>query len=210
MKELDRALDADPRNLQALQLKANIEASTQQWANAERTIGKLKATFPEQPVGYYRLGLIYQAQKKYEQALAEFETGQKKAPGSVESLTGIVNVLLAQGKTEKAIARINQAQQPSPGSVTPHLLFAELYRQQKKFPEAEEALRKAIAIDRKSAGPYWRLANLYGRGDTKGAVKTLQEGLTESPETGILLQTLAERISGNATMRRRSLSMKAF
>jgi len=193
LKELDNALDADPRSVSALEMKADIEAARQRWADAESTLGRLKSAYPEQPLGYYRLGLLYQAQKKYDQALNEFEAAQKKAPGAIESLAAIVDVLQAQGKTDRAIARVEQARQAFPNGVTPEMLLAEIYRTKGKYAEAEAALRKAIAIDSKAAGPYWRLANLYlARGNDQGAVNTLRQGLSANPGDRALSHALAE------------------
>ena len=193
VKELDTALAADRQNARALQLKADIQISIKQWSGAEETLTNLKTILPEQPVGYYRLGLVYVAEKKYDQAIAEFEMALTKAPRAAEPLTAIVNVLLAQGKAERAVTRINQALQDFPNGFTPHLLLGEVYGQQKKYGEAEAQLRKAIEINRKAPRPYWVLSNLsLARGDTKAALEVLQQGVDASPGDRGLLQALAE------------------
>jgi tetratricopeptide (TPR) repeat protein len=192
-KELDSALQADAKNARALQLKADLQIAKNDWPAAEESLKKLKAALPQQPIGYYRLGLAYQAQKKYDQALVEFETAQAKAPGAADSLTAIVNVLLAQGKPDKALASLNQAVQAAPDRSAPYVLLGDLYVKQNRYPEAEKALRKAVQIDQKAPAPYWGLAKLYlVRRDTKAAIEVLQQGLNASPGDRVLLQALAE------------------
>jgi tetratricopeptide (TPR) repeat protein len=193
LKELRAALDEDPQNIRALQMKADIHVSRKEWSAAEDTLAKLKAVSPEQPIGYYQLGLVYEAQKKSGQAIAEFETASTKAPGAAEPLAAIVNLLLAQGKTDEAIARLNQALRASPGQLAPHILLSDIYANQKKYGQAEAELRKALETNPKAPGPYWSLANLrLAQGDTKAAIELFQKGLTVNPGDRVLSQGLAE------------------
>ena len=193
LKDVDAVVTADAKNLRALQAKAEMEAAKKDWGAAEITMGKLKAASPDQPVGYYRLGLIYQVQKKYDQALAEFEMALSKSPKSIEPLTAMVNVLAVQGKADKAVARINQAIQAAPDNFTAFLLLGEVYVNQKKFVEADGAFRKAIQLNPKANVAYLDLANLnMSSGDTKAAILTLQQGLVAIPEDGRISMSLAE------------------
>ena len=145
MKELDTALNADPQNARAYLVKADVQAARNDWRAQEETLNKLKAVLPSQPAGYYRLGLMYMAQKKHDQAVAEFELALKKAPDTVEPLLGIVGVLLQQGKADNAVARINKAIQSTSGNpMAYYSLLADVYASQKKYAEAETALQQAI------------------------------------------------------------------
>jgi len=183
LKELDTALNADPQNARAYQVKASVQAARNDWRGAEATLGKLKAALPSQPVGYYRLGWLYLNQQKYDQAIAEFEVALKKAPDALDPLTAIVTALLEQGKPDRAVGRINDAIEAAPGNPTAYYsLLANVYARQKKYTEAETALRQATQSNQKAPGPYVGLANLYTlRGDTKDAVGVLQQGLGASP-----------------------------
>jgi len=194
LKELDTALNADPQNARAYQAKADIQASRNDWRAAEQTLTKLKGALPSQPVGYYQLGLLYKAQKKYDQALAEFDLALKQEPYAAEPLTAIVNVLLEQGHADKAIVRINQAIQASPDHLVAQLLLANVYTRQKKYADAEAALRKAIKVNPRVPASYVGLANLYiTRGDAKRAVEALQQGFGANPGEPLLLSyALAE------------------
>jgi len=195
LKELDTALNADPQNARAYQVKAGVQVAKKDWRAAEATLTKLKAVLPSQAVGYYRLGLLYMSQNKLDQATAEFEQALKKAPDALEPLTGIVAILLDQGKAEKAVARINAAIQAAPANPTAYYsLLANVYARQKQYPEAETALRQATQSNQSASGPYVGLANLYVmRGDTTGAVDVLQQGLVASPGDSVQLSfALAE------------------
>jgi len=132
---------------------------------------------PSEPVGYYRLGLLYQARKKYEQAIAAFESAERLAPQASEPLAAIVDTLVEQGKSDKAIERLNAAMHATPDNAIPRVLLANVYARQKKYADAELALRKAMELNAEAPGAYASLANLYVvRGDTQGAVGVLQQG----------------------------------
>jgi tetratricopeptide (TPR) repeat protein len=193
LKAADAVLNADPRTLRAFQVKADIQAAKKDWSAAEETMTNLKAALPEQPVGYYRLGMIYQAEKKYDQAIAEFEMALKTAPNAIEPLKAIVDILVAQGKADKAIIRVNQSLQAHPGNFMAQSLLGAVYSSQNKYPEAEAAFRKVIQLNQKAAGPYLDLANLYlSHGDVKKATQTLQQGVGAVPGDLRLPAALAE------------------
>src|SRR4029453_13931716 len=120
----DTALNADPQNARAYELKADIQATRNDWRSAEATLRKLISTLPEQPVGHYRLGVLYQSQQKYDLAIAEYELALKQAPGAIEPLTAIVLILMQQGKADKAISRINQSLQAAPTNFVAQSLLA--------------------------------------------------------------------------------------
>ncbi len=106
----------------------------------------------------------------------------RKEPDAIEPLTAIVTILIEQGKADKAVARMNQAIQANPDNLMAHLLLANVYTRQKKYAEADATLRHAIQVNQRAPGPYVALANLYlTRGDAKGAVEVLQQGLRASP-----------------------------
>lgn len=99
----------------------------QDWPDAEAYMNKVKEALPNQPVGYYQLGTIYQAQKKFDKAATEFELALQKAPQSAEALSALVNSLVMQGKADQALVRINQAIQATPNNATAYTLLGSLY-----------------------------------------------------------------------------------
>jgi tetratricopeptide (TPR) repeat protein len=192
-RELDAALEIDPGNVRALQLRADFETSRKQWNAAEQTLGRLKAALPQQPIGYYRMGLVYQAQGQYDRARAEYETALAKAPLAAEPLAALVKLFMAQGKPDKAIARLNQALAVSPGSAIPHVLLGEVYRHENRYADAEAELRKALQIDRRAPRAYGTLATLYfSQGERNAALALLEEGVSANPQDALLPHALAE------------------
>jgi tetratricopeptide (TPR) repeat protein len=186
-------LAVEPKNAKALQAKAEILASKQDWKAAEDAMKKLQEAQPDEPVGYYRLGLVYQAQKKIDLALVEFEKAFQKSPKALEPLAAMTGILVSQGKFDKAITHVNQALQAVPNSVPAQLLLGEVYSMQKKFAEAESIFRKVIQANPKVSAAYGDLAKLHlSRDDPKAAIQTLQQGLAAMPGDGGMSAFLAE------------------
>lgn len=193
LKEVNTVVAADPKNASASQAKAEILSAKQDWAGAEAAMTKVKELLPDQPVGYYRLGLIYQAQKKFDKAIAEFDLAIAKSPKSVEPLNASVAILVSKGQHEKAIARINQVLAADPNNIAAHLMLGETYANQKKMAEAQAEFRKVIGINPRVQAAYIGLSVVQSfLGDAKAAIATLEQGLAAVPDDARLATSLAE------------------
>lgn len=130
LKDMGAVLAKDPKNTGAMQTKAEIYAAKQDRPDAEANMNKVKEALPNQPIGYYQLGTIYQAQKKFDKAATEFELALQKTPQSAEAL---MSSLVLQGKADQALARINQAIQAMSNNATAYTLLGSLYANQKRY-----------------------------------------------------------------------------
>jgi len=202
LKAIDTALNADPQIVRAYEVKAEIQVARNDPRAAEQALIELKTALPTLPVGYYRLGSLYKDQKKYDQAIAEFEQALERAPNEIEPLTAIVYTLLEQRKPEKALERINAAIRAAPSNPLAYSLLGNVYAKQNRYAEAETTFRKAIQIGAKIPAPYLGLANLYlTRSDAGGAVGVLKQGLEASPgdlSLSYLLAAAYQRAGDNA------------
>jgi tetratricopeptide (TPR) repeat protein len=198
LKEIDKALATAPNDLAALQAKAEVQAAKQDFKGAENTIGRIKTAQPSNPLGYYRMGQLYAAQKKHDLALREYEQALKISSNPAEPLSAIVSTYLVQGKPDKAISRLNDVIKDKPDQAIAHELLGEVYLAQKKFVDAEKSLRKASELNPKWNTPYLGLAKLRSvQGDTAGSIKSLETGLQAIPDDTQLLLTLASTQEAN-------------
>ena len=63
---------------------------------------------PENPAGYYRLGLLYQALKKNDLAMANFDKALEINPKLMDVFTSKVALLASQKDLDGALAAIDQ------------------------------------------------------------------------------------------------------
>lgn len=193
LKDVDAILAKDPKNLGAIQTKIKILATQKDWPAAEVYLSKVKDMLPDQPIGYYWLGMTYQAQKKFDKAVVEFESALQKSPQSPDILSELVKTLVVDGKSNQGITRLNQIVKDSPNNASAYMLLGDIYANQKNYPEAGNAFKKVIQLTPKNSGAYIALAKLdLVRGDTKTAIQVLQQGLVAIPENIQLMASLAE------------------
>lgn len=193
LKEVDRALAVDGEDVGALSMKAEIQANSRDLTGAESTLRKLKSAHPKNPVGHYLTGQLLAGQKKYEQAIQEFEQALALAPAKPDALTALINAHLASGHPDRAEKRIESALKTTPDAALLHNLLGEVYLRQKKHGDAERALARARELQPGWNVPYNNLAMLYAmQGNHAAAVSTLEAGLKSIPSDPMLLMALAQ------------------
>jgi tetratricopeptide (TPR) repeat protein len=211
LKEVNEALKTAPLDPGLLQLKAAILSAKKDVKGAEEAIAKLKGAGPNQALGYYRMGAFYLTEKRYDEAIAEFEQALKKAPDAPEPLLGIVQAFNAQGKAERALARVQEVLRANPKHPHAHLFLAEVFQAQGKQTEAEGAYRKAIEINPTWHVPYVGLANhLQKRKEFKAAVQVLQDGLKANAEHPLLAFSLGYAYEASGDFDRAAAAYEAL
>ncbi len=193
MKDVDAVLAMEPTNLRAMEAKADLAAARKEWTVAADYLAKVKAALPGNPGPYYKLGTVYEAQNRTEQAVAEYEAALSRAPGAVEPLRALVRIKLGKGKPDEAVARINQALQAAPGNAGLQLLLAEVYENQKQYKESAAVIQKLLQANPRVAEAYLALARLaIARHDVQGAMTALEQGLAAVGQNAALSIALAE------------------
>lgn len=192
LKIIEDGLKTAPTDMDLLVAKASVLAAKKDNKGVRRVFESIKTSHPESPVGYYRMGQLLAAERKYDLALREFEAAWEKSPNAPETLVAIVNMHVAQGKPDKAVSRLNDVLKKLPQNAFVHELLGEVYAGQKKYTEAEAEFRKAIEISPKWTQSYGSLAKLLqARGDHPGSVRVFEQGLQAVPDDVTLLLYLA-------------------
>lgn len=200
IKVIDGYLSAHPKNLDALQMKAGILASSKDAAGFFKVTDQIKQFYPDQTNGYAMNGEFYLEQKSYDNALREFKAAAEKSPGDTRISSSIIKTYLAEEKPDDALAWLAQQVTSRPNDGFNHYLTAEVLLSQKKYTEAEAQLQKALQLmpERdvenmpKRNDVYIRLADvnvMQNRLDT--AVKVLKQGLAVIPDDNNLSVRLA-------------------
>lgn len=129
---------------------------------------------PKHDLATVTLADIYERLKRYDHAIALYETIDPSSP-----LAGSANVqiglnLETMGKTDDAIARLNQAVEKKPNDLEALSALGNVYRAQKKYREAADAFTKAIDQIEKPERQHWTL--FYFRGSSYERLKEWPKG----------------------------------
>ena len=164
-QEISREVNLVMQSSEYLQLQLVEEPKRK--AEKPITVGVINANVPPEARKEYEQGeSLLQAgdKKKMTQAISHFERAIAIAPNYLEAKLklGTSYMDLAEwAKAEKVLVAANQAH-----ANEPNLLFAlgELYLQQKKTKEAEEALHEGLKVEPRSWMGHYTLGRLYWNG----------------------------------------------
>ena len=138
---------------------ANAESSFTKgdYSTATQLFSRYTDSNPENPWGFYMLGMSAWKNAEQEQAVAAFDRALQLDPDHRKSLFNSSRVLLEMGQPQEALKRVEQALGREPMSNEGLRLLGRAQYQVGKVNEAIEAYRKALAIDESDV---WSMNNL--------------------------------------------------
>jgi tetratricopeptide (TPR) repeat protein len=183
LQDINQILVADPATFRALNAKVDIAAARKDKKGTEQALAALRRAYPNDPRVALRFGNFHLAEKRFDVALAEFESVLAKQPNAIEPLTGVANVYFSQGKPERAIERIQKVLIASPDNLLAQTLIGHAYARAGKFDDAEAALRKAVKINPNVAATHIELARYFlSRKHDSEALDAIKAGLQVLPD----------------------------
>ncbi|MGZ8242584.1 tetratricopeptide repeat protein [Methylomagnum sp.] len=192
LEQANDFLKLQPDSLDGLNLKADVLTVSQQAGALEPLLKDIKAKFPDQPVGAFRLGAFYQAQKNHGAAEAEYEAALQKAPNDYDILKALTSAYLETKQPAKAEARLKQAQALDPKQAGVYQLLGLVALSQGQEGEGVKALEKASELNPKWLSPQMELSAYFGRrGDWERAVAAARKVVEAAPDDWSARATLA-------------------
>lgn len=119
---------------------AQIALLNKDLVNARFTIDQALTINPDNPQSRQLSGLMYQAQKQYDQALIEFEIAYQNAPKDPAIMRALASSYAQAGDIAKASKLVGEIENQSPGSLQTKLLKARLLAMSEKNIEADVVL----------------------------------------------------------------------
>ena len=158
-------LKMHPQNFQARLILGNAYMYRNKVTEAADIFNSLIESAPENPVGYYRLGLLQQASRQYDAAMANFEKALSIDPKLIDVFTHVIRVHAAQKEYSPALERCERqlqryADSPESAAVI-HNLKGDLYLAQGLKAAAIKSFQTAIGENPNFLRPYYVLAEIY-------------------------------------------------
>jgi len=185
----ERALALDPRSVKAQSLLAGAlmarvlnnmsDAAAADIARAEGLAGQALAASPLTPLAHYAKGQVLRAQRRYEEAIPEYETALASDRNWVDALHHLGQCKLFAGAMEETIPLVEQAIRLSPRDPQLGIWYQEIGRVHLLQSRTDEAIVwHEKARNAAPAQPYIRawLASAYAlKGETERAAVELAE-----------------------------------
>lgn len=181
--EAQAVLKLDPDNLAAHRLLARIYVRTlgdmadsnAQAANLQKATAELQAILklaPDDSESALWLARLYRAENKTDDAEKILRTILQKSPDNGEALEQLSQLLIDEGRSQEAVSLLSDAadQFSSPDLYD---LLGDAYTQSKQYGKAEDAYKKAVAMDPDDAG------HRHGLADTLLAEDKFTEALEQ-------------------------------
>ena len=186
-------LRSDTDNYAALKLLGNISLNENRFDEAKKYFTALTEIAPQNPDGFFLLGLLNRRQKNYENAVANFEAALAIGHSDISVFVNLISSLIENNMTDDAIARCdkmlqNLDNQPHARAVI-YNLKGNLYLSQNNVQQAEKSFKSAMIFDPAYLPPYYSLAKIYfaeGREDNailqyKSAIQSQSNARREMP-----------------------------
>jgi len=177
-QELQKALAADPRNIDALYYLAIVAK-----ALSQQEYQRLYALAPDSARVHLLLAEAALAEDNRTEAEAEFQAALKANPRSIEVLTALGELKRSQSMFDEAITYYEQAERIGPLNYTIAYGLGACYTYKQEHPRAVEYLRKATAFAPDSAAGRFALGNaLFQDGQTEASIPELKAALELEPQ----------------------------
>lgn len=189
---LERVVSEAPNDVGALESLFRVQAAAKDYSAAALTAESLQKARPELPIGWYFAGVLHEARNEPEEAVAAYTRAFDLERRAAEPLTALTRMDVTRKRIEPALARLDAVIAQHPEHVVARNLRGELLLANGKSDAAIAEFSETIARAESWWAPYRGLALAYARAQrNEDAIQTLENGLKQSREPGLLVADLA-------------------
>jgi cellulose synthase operon protein C len=144
---LQESLQQNPEKPELLDLLGMAFLRLNERGQALETYDRMLKQDPNSAALHYRMGELKVALRDENGALTSFRRSAELQPKALEPQIAMASVLLRQGKKDEARKIATTLQKDLPNSPAGQILSADLFMAEQNYPEALNALKKAIAVE---------------------------------------------------------------
>lgn len=158
--EISKALALDPSNPTTLVWQAQIYTRLNRWADAEKTFQRVLEERPNSWLAYNELGVVLNAQGKYQDAIDAFRKACVAAPGNALAFNNVGAIYLQLGNFADATENFKKSLALNPNGMAAANTSLAL-RSEGKDPEALPFALRAVQLDSGNDANWLELADCY-------------------------------------------------
>ncbi|MGD8569423.1 MAG: PEP-CTERM system TPR-repeat protein PrsT [Gammaproteobacteria bacterium] len=141
------AADIKPGNVEIHRLVAASLLKLNKPEQALETYQDISKKDPSNPLWQLELANVYQQLKDYQQARAALDKALTIKADYLPAKATLATIDLRQGKLDDAMARAERIIKDHPDSSTGHMLVGDIYAQQKKLQQAQQAYIRGFDVE---------------------------------------------------------------
>jgi len=178
----DEIVKAKPDDADAQVYKAEIDIRAGKAADAVPTLQAVLKSDPDNAIAHYQLGLAYDQLGDSNKAEGEWRTAVQQRADLVEAHRALAGVAIHRGDPSGLAQEADQIISIQPGAPDGYLLRAVAEIDRKRYPEADEYLKKSLAKEPHNPAAYVQLGNLRVAQNQYGeAQQAFQQALDQDP-----------------------------
>ncbi|MEQ9448312.1 MAG: tetratricopeptide repeat protein, partial [Rhodospirillaceae bacterium] len=201
----DAVLKKDPAQGDALNLKGIILQTRERHAEALALFERAAAALPNFPDVPFNMANTLKALERNDEALAAYDKACALNPGYADARLNAGTLLHKLGRTTEAIASFREMVRIAPADPRAHynlgvcltesLPSEKEDKRERLIKEAEDAFKRALALNANDANTHYAYANLLSaKGDHDNAIKHTQTAINLNPNWPEALSDLGERL----------------
>jgi tetratricopeptide (TPR) repeat protein len=144
LEEADKILKSQPNHEAALAITGIAHLKKGEADKALASFKRAQQVNLQNPEPLIDIGTVYVLQKKYSEAIKEYEEALKLAPDRIDALGSLAQLYFFQGNEKAAIERTQRQLQKTKRQADVYQLLGQLSLRIKEYPKAIEYLQKAI------------------------------------------------------------------
>jgi superkiller protein 3 len=182
----ERALEADPKLVQAWVNLISLYARLGQAAKAESAYRKAIEIQPRNAEAHYNFGVFLAEAERFNESRMAFQTAVDIDPGNAEALDGLGAVIEMTGAWDRAATLYRRALAAKPGLRLAHYHLGRILANQRRLPEAIDEFEKAVETsDERTPGFLYALGATHARAGSRArAIAILQRAQSEALRYG--------------------------
>jgi len=202
IKLLEKAQTLFKNDVDVSVMLVDLYGKKQEWEKAEDVAKGLLENAEVKELPHFKLAQLYMGQQKFEEAIEEYSKVLETKPNAADVIGGIVNAHLALKQTAKAEQILDKALAENKDNLIFLTMRAELYRQMKKYSDAERLFKRVIELRPEVELGYKNLATVYqAQKQLDNLIKVFEQGVAAIPESGAFYMQLGilNTIAGDTT-----------
>jgi tetratricopeptide (TPR) repeat protein len=189
---LNNALKSKPGHIGTLQMLAQIRLLKKDWAGTQKIVDLIAKEPGGGGYSNYLSGKISQGQKRYKQAINQYQLALAAKPKLTDALKNMLVCYNVLKQRPLMLGYLTEFIQKNPDLIYPLLLKSETYAIDKKWDEALMVLNSEIDKWAETVDIYEAIARIYSmKKEPQNVINTYKKGLEKLPDNVALRLPLA-------------------